>query len=36
VRLIDPSYQSELVERLHAVEEVADASLLMHRTTVEM
>lgn len=36
VKLIDPSYQSDLVDQLHDVEEVIDASLLMQRTTVEL
>ena len=36
VRLIDPSYQSDLVDRLHEVEDVSDASLIMQRTTVEL
>jgi len=36
VRLIDPSYQAELVDKLHAIDEVTEASLLMHRTTVEL
>ncbi len=36
VRLIDPSYQADLVEKLHAIDEVSDANLLMQRTTVEL
>lgn len=36
VRLIDPSYQSDLVDQLRAVEAVAEASLVMQRTTVEL
>jgi uncharacterized membrane protein YhiD involved in acid resistance len=36
VRLIDPSYQSELIEKLHTVEDLEEANLLMHRTTVEL
>jgi len=36
VRLIDPSYQADLVEKLHEIEEVTDANLLMQRTTVEL
>lgn len=36
VRLQDPSYQAELVERLHGIEEVTEPNLLMHRTTVEL
>lgn len=36
VRLIDPSYQSDLVEKLNAIDEVSDTNLLMQRTTVEL
>ena len=36
VRLIDPSYQADLVEKLHEIEGVTDASLMLHRTTVEL
>lgn len=36
VRLIDPSYQADIVEKLHAIEDVQDANLLMQRTTVEL
>lgn len=36
VRLVDPSYQSDLIDKLHAIDDVSDASLLMQRTTVEM
>ncbi len=36
VRLLDPSYQREIVEGLNAVEGVSSTSLLMHRTTVEL
>jgi uncharacterized membrane protein YhiD involved in acid resistance len=36
VRLLDPSYQQELIEKLAAVEGVADAQLMMQRTTVEL
>lgn len=36
VRLIDPSYQTELLNGIHAVEGVEDANLLMHRITVEI
>ena len=36
VRLIDPSYQSDLVDGLHEITEVVDANLLMQRTTVEL
>ena len=36
VRLIDPSYQSDLIEKLRAIPEVSEPSLLMQRTTVEL
>jgi hypothetical protein len=36
VRLLDPSYQRELVDKLHEIEDVVDANLLMHRITVEL
>ncbi len=36
IRLIDPSYQSDLVDKLHKIDGVTDASLLMQRTTVEL
>ncbi len=36
VRLLDPSYQKELIEKLSAVEGVGDAQLMMQRTTVEL
>jgi uncharacterized membrane protein YhiD involved in acid resistance len=36
IRLMDPSYQSKLLENLHAVEDVTNATLLMHRSTVEL
>ena len=36
VRLIDPSYQPDLIDGLHAIEDVTDANLLMQRTTVEL
>lgn len=36
VHLIDPSYQAELVEKLNSVDQLEDANLLMHRTTVEL
>ena len=36
VRLLDPTYQQELIEKLSAVEGVADAQLMMQRTTVEL
>jgi len=36
VRLIDPTYQPDLVEKLHQIEEVSDANILMQRSTVEL
>ena len=36
VRLIDPSYQSDLIDKLREINEVTDANLLMQRTTVEL
>jgi uncharacterized membrane protein YhiD involved in acid resistance len=36
VRLIDPSYQSELLLQLRKIEYVQDANLLMQRSTVEL
>jgi uncharacterized membrane protein YhiD involved in acid resistance len=36
VRLIDPSYQAELIDKLRGIDEVTEPSLLMHRTTVEL
>ncbi len=36
IRLIDPSYQSDLVDKLHEIGDVAGANLLLHRTTVEL
>lgn len=36
VRLIDPSYQSELLDALHKVPEISEVSLLMQRSTVEI
>lgn len=36
VRLIDPSYQPDLIDGLHAIEDVSEANLLMQRTTVEL
>lgn len=36
IRLADPSYQSELLEKLRALPEVKEPSLLMRRTTVEL
>jgi len=36
VRLLDPSYQQELIEKLAAIEGVENAQLMMQRTTVEL
>jgi uncharacterized membrane protein YhiD involved in acid resistance len=36
VRLLDPSYQTDLVDGLRKIKDVTDASLLMQRTTVEL
>ena len=36
VRLIDPSYQVDLVKKLEALDSLADVNLVMQRTTVEL
>jgi uncharacterized membrane protein YhiD involved in acid resistance len=36
VRLIDPSYQEELIAGLTGIEDVSEPNLLMQRTTVEL
>ncbi len=36
VRLIDPAYQPDLLDEMHAVEGISDISLLMQRSTVEI
>ncbi len=36
IRLIDPSYQSDIVDALHKIDGLVDANLLMQRTTVEL
>jgi hypothetical protein len=36
VRLIDPSYQSELIAKPKEIAGIKNPSLLMHRTTVEL
>ncbi|MEI6415125.1 MAG: DUF4956 domain-containing protein [Pseudomonadota bacterium] len=36
VRLLDPSYQKDLVDGLHKIEGLTEPSLLMQRTTVEL
>jgi uncharacterized membrane protein YhiD involved in acid resistance len=36
IRLIDPSYQTDLLEALQDMPDISDLSLHMHRTTVEI
>jgi len=36
VRLRDPSYQRSLIDGMRTIEQVSDASLIMHRATVEL
>lgn len=36
VRLVDPSYRVDVVEELRKLNDISDAALLMHRTTVEL
>lgn len=36
IRLLDPSYKQELIEKMRGIDEVTESSLLMHRTTVEL
>jgi uncharacterized membrane protein YhiD involved in acid resistance len=36
IRLIDPSYHADILEKMRAIPEVSEPSLLMHRTTVEL
>ena len=36
VRLNDPSYQVDLLDALHAIDEISEVSLLMQRSTVEI
>jgi hypothetical protein len=36
VRLIDPSYQIDLVKKLEAEENLSEVNLVMQRTTVEL
>lgn len=36
VKLLDPSYQSDLLDALHKVPDIAEVSLLMQRSTVEI
>jgi uncharacterized membrane protein YhiD involved in acid resistance len=36
IRLIDPTYQADLLAALQQVEDVSDVNILMHRATVEI
>jgi hypothetical protein len=36
VRLIDPTYQADLLDALHKLEDITEVSLLMQRSTVEI
>jgi uncharacterized membrane protein YhiD involved in acid resistance len=36
VRLIDPSYQKDIIDKIHDIEGVSDTNLLMQRSTVEL
>jgi hypothetical protein len=36
IRLIDPTYQAELLDALRRIEDLKDVNLLMHRATVEI
>jgi uncharacterized membrane protein YhiD involved in acid resistance len=36
VRLLDPSYQSDLIDKLATIDDVGNTSLLMQRSTVEL
>ena len=36
VRLIDPSYQVDIIKKLEALESIAEVNLVMQRTTVEL
>ncbi len=36
VRLIDPSYQVDIIKKLEAIESIAEVNLVMQRTTVEL
>ena len=36
VRLLDPSYQTDLLDGLHGIEGLSDTNLLMQRSTVEI
>jgi hypothetical protein len=36
VRLVDPSYQVDIVKKLEALDSIAEVNLVMQRTTVEL
>ena len=36
IRLIDPSYQKDLIEKMHEIDDISDTNLLMQRSTVEL
>jgi uncharacterized membrane protein YhiD involved in acid resistance len=36
IRLIDPSYQSDIISSLGEIEDLSEPNLLLHRTTVEL
>ena len=36
IRLIDPSYKTDLVDSLSKLDDISEVSLVMHRTTVEI
>jgi len=36
IRLMDPSYQSEIISRLGEIADVSEPNLLLHRSTVEL
>lgn len=36
IRLLDPSYQAELIEKLRGLAGVSEPSLIMHRNTIEL
>ena len=36
IRLIDPTYQSQIVARLGQIEDLSEPNLLLHRSTVEL
>jgi uncharacterized membrane protein YhiD involved in acid resistance len=36
IRLIDPSYQKDIIEKLHDIDDISDINLLMQRSMVEL